>query len=161
MTFGQWWANQFNSTFNEYKTFFQWASYEYYNYNLLYDSTTFTNKMLAFIFNKKVELNRIEKLSEFIEKSPITENDLGTVVTQTSESSANSNGKVVNSYSGYNVDNGEFNNSSNSGDSTSKGTTSTSSVNRVEQLYNMANYEIRGLYNNVKIDLLKMLQVIY
>lgn len=149
----------FNNENNSY--FVDWFSCEFCNYTLLFDSETFARKLIAFFSNKAVEIDRIQKLTNFLKNKPITENDLGSIVTQSSESSANSSGKVVNSYSGYNVDNGEFNNSTNSGDSTSKGTTSTSSINRIEQLYNMANYEIRGIYNNLKVELFKFFQVIY
>lgn len=147
--------------FKTFPYFEGWILYEYMNFNILFDPITFAKKLLALILNKRIELDRIEKIVKFITDKEINEDDLNNIVTQTSESKANTSGKVSNSYSGYNVDNGEFNNSTNSGDSTSSGTTSTSSVNRVEQLYNMANYELRSLFNNINVELIKLFQLIY
>lgn len=149
----------FNNENNSY--FIDWFAAEFFNYNLLFDSDTFAFKLIAFFSNKAVEIDRIQKLTNFLKNKPITEDDLGTVVNQSSQGKASATGKVTNSYSGYNVDNGEFNNSTNATDSTNSGTSSTSSINRIEQLYNMANYEIRGIYNNLKVELFKFFQCIY
>lgn len=173
MNFGDWFnenikSNATNSIYlniytelQKYPTFNKWINLFYYNFTLLFDAETFGRKFLGLLTNKNIELNRIETVNNFIKSRELTEDDLGTVVTQTSQTKANTTGKVSNSYSGYNVDNAEFNNSTNSTDATNSGTNSTTSVNRVEQLYNMANYELRSLFNNIYIELIQLFKTIY
>lgn len=54
----------FNNENNSY--FIDWFAAEFFNYNLLFDSDTFAFKLIAFFSNKAVEIDRIQKLTNFL-----------------------------------------------------------------------------------------------
>ena len=145
---------------SKFSYFNYWLISTFDNYNILFDPATFAKKIAMLTLSYENEIHRIYDAARIYESTDLSDN-IGTTSTHNTESKATTSGKVTNSYSGYNVDNGEFNNSTNSTDSSATNEQGGTVVNYVDEIFKITNNHFFNKYDHLKPAFMQFFQCIY
>lgn len=177
-------ATNWNNCFKKYPNFMNWFNLTFSNFTLKYDDIDLIMSLFnARILNNIIEIAKIESVCTIVnnainEGNPLlVESDLGdktittnsSTATQSATTNSTNSGKSTESYSGYNVDNAEFETNSNDNTATStnkidgsnSATSTVDKSNKMDNLFKLQNYELKTLFNNIYFNFVDLFITIY
>lgn len=149
-------GNTFVNDASIYPTFLKYVKFRFANFHCLYKPDVMLNLLEALMINNQMKLKQIELLSSVT----YSLDDLGT--TTTSNVTGSSDGKNTDtlSYEGYNTK-GDYSKNKSKTKSNSSTQSKTTSIDKILETSQIANFELKRLFDEIDQEMFWLLQTIY